>query len=305
MDKLANLLDQRNHLYNIKRPMPTKKETPAYYRHPYHIKNKLSIDPDYSFTNDIIQTPNTTKRRQSNNQADNSKRFQTIEVNSYNPSVRHSIVSPIHEAYSPATTFIPNYDPNTPTRARREDIFLLPTIKKGESKKIRPKVFHSVDYDSERTTPQEKANASVTINRPPTAAKKSIVESVKRDDGISTPPKKRSCKEPEEGPRQSRDLRAKTTTKKDEGLKRLSQSLNIDESTRDSYTTLTSVMDSRKDFSMLFDDSWADDFGNPDKIIKNVVERHVENAYRRIDLIKKNFQLKRSKYLFQINGKKH
>jgi len=70
--------------------------------------------------------------------------------------------------------------------------------------------------------------------------------------------------------------------------------------TQETYRTLTSVYRSKPSLMESFDDLLINRNGDPDKVIREVVENHVEKAYRRIDLIKRNFYKNKKKYLFHI-----
>lgn len=70
--------------------------------------------------------------------------------------------------------------------------------------------------------------------------------------------------------------------------------------TQETYRTLTSVYRSKPNLMESFDDLLINRHGDPDRVIREVVENHVEKAYRRIDLIKRNFYKNKKKYLFHI-----
>lgn len=69
---------------------------------------------------------------------------------------------------------------------------------------------------------------------------------------------------------------------------------------RDSYKTLTSAFNSNQQLLDFCDDFDEEEEQDSEKRLKEVVEKHVEEAYRNIGLIKKNFQRKSKTYLFYI-----
>jgi len=69
---------------------------------------------------------------------------------------------------------------------------------------------------------------------------------------------------------------------------------------RVSHMTLTSAYNSNESLIDYREGNW-DNEEDSEKRIKEIVEKHVEDAYKSIDIIKRNFQMKSKTYLFHID----
>jgi len=74
--------------------------------------------------------------------------------------------------------------------------------------------------------------------------------------------------------------------------------VNLDDVEKESYRTLTSVFCSNRDLKDSLDDLRFMKYDDSNSVIKDVVQKHVERAYRNIDIIKRNFKKNNRKYLF-------
>jgi hypothetical protein len=78
--------------------------------------------------------------------------------------------------------------------------------------------------------------------------------------------------------------------------------IRLEDVEKDSYRTLTSGVRSNQDLRDSIDDIRFHRDEDHEKIIKDIVEKHVERAYKRIDLIKRNFKKNNKRYMFHVNS---
>lgn len=74
---------------------------------------------------------------------------------------------------------------------------------------------------------------------------------------------------------------------------------NMEYFNQDTYRTLTSAYSSRTNLLDPFEEI-RQEYNDPKKAIKNVAEKHVELAYKKIDQIKKNFHRRNKTYWFNV-----
>jgi len=276
MDK-CGFLWQRN-FFSAKTPKNThKKRESQYVIQPKNIAPSLQIDVQTPTQNTFVPQPQIGPKGQLREIFTNSNhKFHLKEFSSNNTTKAQSKHISIQDEVSIG-------DNDILKRRTRPINPKLPVIRdeRPESTgRIRPKPRNlSVDYDQDRGLVEVDISLCIQPTQSTQKSKKEIdIPTAKRNN---KPPKKPTKLQINKGRDENSDVK-------------------VTNGTQESFRTLTSVYRSKNNLMESFEDLFVSRNGDPDKIIREIVENNVERAYRRIDIIKKNFFKKNKKYLFHI-----
>ena len=285
MDKLNNMLGPPPEC-NLINVAPKKREPNQFIRR-YHVKNKLSLDIDPTFSHAFDPLSLTLQKEPASKIEPVSNKYQTLNVDMLRESLHSSnaygktIDDVSYSKIDPDSSFRKdNYPPPPKTR------YITPNPRNS-----RHKNYHSIDYDREHSITIEKHNSSIYSQKPPTPARKAS----KGISGTLTTIQSKQSRVASLGP----ISKSKKSSIHEIKESKVSGTLLTSElpSTKESYTTLTSAYQSKD--RLLWQDSGLLE-KDPKEIIQNIVQKHIEDSYKKISIIKANFKKNNNKFLFQL-----
>jgi hypothetical protein len=285
MDKLSDMLNPQKDP-NSTMIVPKKRETNQFIRR-HHVKNKLSLDTDPSYSHAFESMALTLQKEPANKIEPISNKYQTLDPEILRESLHSS------ELYGNTIDVSQFSYGNTCISSKKGSYPPPPKIrnKTPNPRNNRHKNFNSIDYDREHSITIEAHNVSIYSQKPPTPTRNNIKS---RNGNMTTQHSKQSRVSSLEPIVRSRNNSRNEIKEAKRSETRITSEMP---STKESYTTLTSVYQSND--KLAWQESGYLD-RDPNDIIKNIVEKHIEDSYKKIDMIKANFKKNNNKFLFQL-----
>ena len=275
---------QRNVILSKLSQIRSRSKENRYIRKPSNLKGLVSIDIDQPISKNYASPRQTAPKRRIKDPCNTSHHYEQLK-NFLSVQNSKDGLQAQNEEENPRA----EYNTILKSRVPRGDNTRLPNIKEDKppsANKQRPprNKHYSVDYGYRQDKNANNPDSSY-CNQP---ASDQVPQVIKNETKVVA--SDRIIKKPMINPKESsnKSVSYRYADTKDEV------------EPPDSYLTLTSAFGSRVSLRDSLDEILKSQH-NADMVIRDIVERNVEMAYKNIDLIKKNFQKKDKKYWFQVS----